>query len=128
FATAALQHVELLVLTINEYDTALRTAKLIRSRFPELKIVARARDLAMCDALFKAGVNQAFPETLEASLRLAAEALEELGSSHDDAETVLNGVRDTDYALVRQGPESLGTSIPERQTTDDQANGNHSSR
>lgn len=107
FASAALQHVELIVLTINEYDTALRAVKLIRSRFPELKIVARARDLAMCDALLQAGVSQAFPETLEASLRLAAEALEALGSSQDDAELILRGVRGTDYALVRYGPESV---------------------
>lgn len=105
-ATAALQHIELVVLTIDRHEPALRTAKLIRSRFPHLQIVARARDLAMCDALLQAGVSQAFPETLEASLRLAAEALEALGSTAEDAETVMRGVRGSDYALVRNGPES----------------------
>jgi hypothetical protein len=67
----------------------------------------------MCDALQQAGVSQAFPELLEASLRLAAEALEALGSSQDDADLVLREVRDTDYALVRNGPENV-SSPPEQ--------------
>jgi len=104
--TAAWQHVELVVLTIDKHNSALRAAKLIRAHFPDLQIVARARDLAMCDALLQAGVSQAFPETLEASLRLAAEALEALGNTADATEMVLRGVRGSDYALVRNGPES----------------------
>jgi glutathione-regulated potassium-efflux system protein KefB len=113
FAVASLQHVELVVLTIDKQDDALRAAKLIRAHSPRVTIIARARDLAMCDALQQAGVSQAFPELLEASLRLAAEALEALGSSQDDADLVLREVRDTDYALVRNGPENV-SSPPEQ--------------
>ena len=57
--------------------------------------------------LFRSGVRHAFPETLEASLRLAAESLEALGISTDDTAMLLRGVRSTDYALVRAGPEAL---------------------
>ena len=59
------------------------------------------------DALLQAGVNTAFPETLEASLRRAAEALQALGISTDETDMLLNGVRSTDYELVRYGPEGI---------------------
>ncbi len=106
FGNASLHQVDLVVLTIDDRHAAVRAATLIRTQMPEAKIVARARDLRTCDALLQAGVNQAFPETLEASLRLAAESLEALGISSDDTNQLLRGVRNTDYALVRNGPEA----------------------
>ena len=106
FGNAALHQVDLVVLTIDGQHAAVRAATLIRTQMPDVKIVARARDLNTCDSLLQAGVNQAFPETLEASLRLAAESLEALGISTDDTNLLLRGVRSTDYALVRNGPEA----------------------
>lgn len=102
----ALHRVDLVVLTIDNGTAAVRAATLIRSRMPQMMIVARARDLVICDALTQVGVREAVPETLEASLRLAAESLEALGISTDDTGMLLRGVRDTDYALVRSGPEA----------------------
>jgi glutathione-regulated potassium-efflux system ancillary protein KefC len=111
-ATGALQGVDLVVLTIDDQAVAVRAAAMIRSHAPQMTIVARARDLVSCDALFRAGVNTAFPETLEASLRLAAEALQALGISTDETDLLLHGVRSTDYALVRYGPEGTGVARP----------------
>ena len=104
-ATSPMQGVDLVVLTIDDQHAAVRAAAMIRSHAPEVTIVARARDLASCEALLRAGVNKAYPELLEASLRLAAEALEALGTSTDDTALLLRGVRDTDYALVRESEE-----------------------
>ena len=112
-ANASLQQVELFVLTIDDQHTALRAATLIRAHAPATKIVARARDLSTCDALLQAGVTLAYPETLEASLRLAAESLEALGISSDETGMLLRGVRSTDYALVRAGPESAPKPRPQ---------------
>ena len=72
-----------------------------------MTIVARARDLVTCDALQQVGVRHAFPEALEASLRLAAESLEALGVSTAESDMLLRGVRNTGYELVRTGPEGL---------------------
>ena len=110
FASPALQAVKLVVLTIDDGPTAVRAATLIRSHAPQVAIVARARDLVTCDALHLAGVKYAFPETLEASLRLAAESLEALGISTTETDSLLRGVRSADYELVRAGPESLSRS------------------
>ena len=106
FGNASLHGVDLVVLTIDDGSIAVRAATLIHTHAPSLMIVAHARDLATCDALHRAGVREAFPETLEASLRLAAESLEALGISTDDTGLLLNGVRRSAYALVRAGPES----------------------
>ncbi len=102
---ASLRHVDLVVLTIDNRRTAVRAASLIRSHLPQVNILARARDLASCDALLRAGASKAYPETLEASLRLAAETLEELGVGNAETEMLLSEVRSSDYALVRSGPE-----------------------
>ncbi|MCB1933155.1 MAG: cation:proton antiporter [Candidatus Accumulibacter sp.] len=104
---ASLQHVDLVLLTIDQRHTAVRAASLIRTQLPQVVIVARARDLASCDALLRAGASKAYPETLEASLRLAAETLESLGISDAETDMLLREVRSADYALVRSGPEGV---------------------
>lgn len=114
FNNPTLHSVDLVVLTIDNGLEAVRAATLIRSRMPQMMIVARARDLAICDALSQVGVREAVPETLEASLRLAAESLEALGISNDDTSLMLRGVRSTDYALVRNGPESAQSNSESR--------------
>ncbi len=101
----SLHELELVVLTIDSAHTVLKAASLIRSHRPEIKIVARARDLTICDALNALGVVGAVPEMLEVSLRIAAESLEALGVSIEDTSILVRGVRGDDYALVRPGPE-----------------------
>ena len=110
FASSALHEADLVVLTIDDRHAALRATAMIRTHSPDIAIVARARDLATCDALYRAGVNQAYPETLEASLRLGAESLEILGIPGEQTDLLLRGVRSSDYALVRTGPEAAASS------------------
>lgn len=83
----------------------LRATTLIRSLAPRTMIVARARDLAASKALLRAGANKAFPEAVEASLTLAAEALISIGVTAKDTGLFLRRVRNSDYALVRDAAE-----------------------
>lgn len=105
--SAALQSVELVILTIDDGNAAVRAAALIRTLAPHVTIVARAGNLVTSDALQRVGVAHAFPETLEASLRLAARSLEALGITTDETDMLLRGLRSSDYDIVRQGPEGL---------------------
>jgi CPA2 family monovalent cation:H+ antiporter-2 len=57
----------------------IRLARNLRRVFPDLPIVARARDTAHAAELYKAGASDAVPETLEASLQLSEAALVDLG-------------------------------------------------
>lgn len=98
-----LERIELMVMTLQNDQVAVRAAHLIRHLAPSLPIFARAGDLSACDQLVQAGVTRALPETLEASLRLAAESLEILGIGNDDTDTLIRDVRKTDYDLLRDG-------------------------
>jgi len=105
---AHIEKADLVVLTIDDRKAAVRATTLIRDLAPHTTIVARARDLATSDLLLRAGANKAFPEAVEASLRLAAEALESLGIGGEHTEMLVRGVRRNDYALVREGDNKGG--------------------
>jgi CPA2 family monovalent cation:H+ antiporter-2 len=67
------------ILTMDNPVLVIRLARTLRRAFADLPIVARARDTAHAAELYKAGVTDAVPETLEASLQLAEAALVDLG-------------------------------------------------
>lgn len=110
--TAPVREARLVVLTIDDHQAAVRAVTLIRAQVPQAVILARARDLVTSDALMRAGATLAYPEALEASLRLAAATLEALGISTDETDGLLHGVRRSDYALVRAGPEEERPAEP----------------
>ena len=67
------------ILTMDNPVLVGRLAMILREAFPGLPIIARARDTAHAAKLYKAGVTDAVPETLEASLQLSEAALVDLG-------------------------------------------------
>ena len=105
---AQIEKIDLVVITLDDREAALRAIRLIRDLAPRAIIVARARDLVTSSALMQAGANKAFPELVEASLRLAAEALESLGVTGEQTEMLVRGVRRADYALVREKADQEG--------------------
>jgi len=67
------------ILTMDEPVTAQRIVRKLRAQFPDLPILARARDADHAAQLYKAGASYAVPETLESSLQLSEAALVETG-------------------------------------------------
>ena len=59
------------VLTMDDPVLTARIAKRLRDEHPALPIIARARDTDHAAALYRAGVTDAVPEALEASLQLS---------------------------------------------------------
>ena len=68
-----------LILTMDNPVLVKRLAKQLRTIFPDLPIVARARDATHAAELYRAGVTDAVPETLESSLQLSEAALVDIG-------------------------------------------------
>jgi len=68
-----------LVLTMDEPVQIVRTVRRVRAAYPELTIIARARDAAHAAELYRAGATDAVPETLESSLQLSEAVLVDLG-------------------------------------------------
>ncbi|MGE3395334.1 MAG: cation:proton antiporter [Sphingomonas sp.] len=68
-----------LVLTMDDPVLTVRLTRRMRAAFPDLVIVARARDPKHAAELYKAGATDAVPETLESSLQLSEAVLVDLG-------------------------------------------------
>lgn len=67
------------ILTMDEPVGAQRLVRKLREQYPELPIIARARDVSHAAALYRAGATHAVPETLESSLQLSEAVLVDLG-------------------------------------------------
>ncbi|MDU0339655.1 cation:proton antiporter domain-containing protein [Bosea rubneri] len=74
-----LQEATALIVTIDNQRAVDEIVKAARAMRPDLVIVARARDARHARHLYEIGVNDAVPETIEASLQLSEAALVGLG-------------------------------------------------
>jgi CPA2 family monovalent cation:H+ antiporter-2 len=74
-----LDRAEALILTMDDPVQTVILARRVRSWAPHLTIIARARDAGHAAELYRAGVTDAVPETLESSLQVAEAVLVELG-------------------------------------------------
>jgi monovalent cation:H+ antiporter-2, CPA2 family len=98
-------HVErasLVVITVDHSETALRVVTHLHRLCPHVPIIARARDLKMSGQLKAAGATHAFPEAIEASLRLAEAALKLLHVPEDSIDSAVQEVRDANYNPVAE--------------------------
>jgi CPA2 family monovalent cation:H+ antiporter-2 len=74
-----LGHAAALVLTMDDPVLVAQIARRVRGWCPDLAIIARARDTTHAAQLYKAGVTDAVPETVEASLQLSEAVLVDIG-------------------------------------------------
>ncbi len=99
-AAIQVQRASLVVITIDNAATAYRAISHLRRTCPQVPVIARARDLEASTRLLDAGAVHAYPETIEASLRLGATALQLLQVRSDAIDQVLQDVRDWGYKPV----------------------------
>ena len=67
------------ILTMDEHVLAQHMVRKLRAAYPDLPIIARAKDTRHAAELYKAGASTAVPETLESSLQLSEAVLVDLG-------------------------------------------------
>jgi CPA2 family monovalent cation:H+ antiporter-2 len=102
------------ILTMDNPVLINRLTRKLRRTFPDLPIVARARDTAHAAELYKAGVSDAVPETLEASLQLSEAALVDLGVAMGPVIASIHEKRDELRAQIKaeaeleEAPRRLG--------------------
>jgi glutathione-regulated potassium-efflux system ancillary protein KefC/glutathione-regulated potassium-efflux system protein KefB len=82
---AGAEKAKVFVLAIDDVDASIRTAQMIRSQFPKLKVFARARNRQHTFSLMDAGVKHIMRETLLSSLELTTQVLQELGETQASA-------------------------------------------
>lgn len=90
----------LVIMTTYRNDFGLHATRFLRERCPHIPIIARAHDLNMATALHDAGATHAYPEAIEASLRLATIAMDMLSLPREDIDQLMTDVRSWDYQPV----------------------------
>ncbi|HMV54332.1 MAG TPA: cation:proton antiporter [Rhodocyclaceae bacterium] len=103
-AAARAEQASLAIVTVDSHAVALRAVSALRRHCLQLPVIARARDLDASAALVGAGAMHAYPETIEASLRLGATALRILQHPVVDIDRMLQDIRDRDYRPVIETP------------------------
>ncbi|MAC47783.1 MAG: portal protein [Oceanospirillum sp.] len=94
---AHLREASLVVMTIDHTPSALRAIHHIRTDYPNVPIISRAKDLEACNSLQEAGATHAFPEAMESSLHLGGETLKMINVREHEVEALLDEVRNAGY-------------------------------
>jgi len=110
------------ILTMDEHVAAQRLVRSLRAQFPDLPIIARARDASHAAELYRAGATHAVPETLESSLQLSEAVLVELGTAMGPVIASIHEMRDElreqimEEGELEEKPKLKSASLSERHT------------
>lgn len=96
------ERASLVVITVDSTTSSLATLAYLRRACPQVPVISRARDLASSTRLLEAGATRAYPEMIEASLRLGASALEVLNVPDEEVNEMVQNVRDLGYRPVAE--------------------------
>ncbi len=99
---ARAEQAKFLVLAIDDVEASVRTAAMVRKHFPNLTILARARNRHHAHLLMELGVRIIVRETLFSSLRLAENLLEELGMEQQAVARTIATFRKHDNDLLQR--------------------------
>jgi glutathione-regulated potassium-efflux system ancillary protein KefC len=92
----------LLVLAIDDPEDSVKCAQLVRHHFPNLSIIARARNRTHAHRLAEMGVTRYYRETWHTSMEMALQSLLQLHMPLSDATTAIANFRDHDLALLKR--------------------------
>ncbi|TNF45773.1 MAG: potassium transporter [Bacteroidetes bacterium] len=82
---AGIKHAKLVILSMAEYDEALKVADYLKKNYPHVKILARAKDIYHAFEFFKRNVNIVQREVFDSAAELGEKALVQLGFSRYEA-------------------------------------------
>lgn len=99
---AGIKTARMLILSMAEHDEALEIAKLIRQKYPQLKILARAKDLFHVFEYFNLGITSVQREMFHSASELGEKALVELGFSKYDAYRSTRTFQHHEQAVIQE--------------------------
>jgi glutathione-regulated potassium-efflux system protein KefB len=97
---------------VDDKQAALRIVEMVKAEFPSVRLHVRAYDRIHAIELMKANVDFQMRETFESALGFGRVTLETLGLTRDEAELVIDHVRDRDAQRMEiQFHEGLAAAI-----------------
>ena len=100
--TAGAANAKILVIAVDDKEHSLKIVDLANEHFPNLTIIARARDVTHWHELRDRGVMQVQREMFESSLQSGASALEALGQTPDQLQASISRFREHNLALFEK--------------------------
>lgn len=89
-------HAQLVMVCVDNTETAIRIAELMKAEFPLVLVMARSYDRAAALRLVEAGVEYQIRETVESAFAFGSAALEKLGVLEPEATEIMRDVRRRD--------------------------------
>ncbi len=99
---AGAEHAKLLVVALEKPEDVLRTVEVAKRNFPNLRVLARARNRRHAYLLMERGVHGMVRDTFHSSLNLAEQALTALGIDAGAASRAVALFRDHDERTLRE--------------------------
>lgn len=105
---AGIDQARAFVLTIGNAEVSVRTARVVRENFPDIRIIAAARNRRHAYALLNAGADTVLRETFLSSLELSTETLKAIGLSASEAARAAAMFRAHDERLIAEQAAAAG--------------------
>ena len=99
---AGAESAKVLVIALDDMEASVRVAEMVRRKFPQLRVVARARNRNHVHALMGAGVDHFVRETFFSSLRLTEIVLEALDVPEAQAKRAIELFRRHDDQILHE--------------------------
>lgn len=90
------------ILAIDEVDTSIECAEVVREKFPHLKIFGRARNRGHAFELMERGITRVKRETFDASVYFVAELFQEMGYSEEKAMDLIEKFKTHDEIMLTE--------------------------
>ncbi len=99
---AKVENTRLFVLAVNNIETSIKIASVLRKHFPRVPIYARARNRFHCYKLLDLKVEVLYRDSYLSSLEMAREVLRGLGVARAEAERTVRMFREYDETLLKR--------------------------
>ena len=99
---AGAENAKVFVLAISNLEESVRIAETVTRHFPQLKIIARARNRRHAHKLMDLGIDLIYRETLQSSLSMSEAVLTTLGRSEAQAREIAQAFCEHDAKLLRE--------------------------
>ncbi|UOG56619.1 monovalent cation:proton antiporter-2 (CPA2) family protein [Leptospira noguchii] len=99
--SAGAEHADLFILAIQDIDISVKVAELIKKNFPNLTIIARARNREHVFKLMELGIQVIRRDTFASALELAGETLSQLGFMDSEVEKKVKKFRAHDELTLK---------------------------
>ena len=99
---AGAAHARFLILAIDDIEASMRTAEAVARHFPNLTIIARARNRRHEYHLMDLGIEHIYRETLLSSLEMSRQLLMGFGISEEEASRIIATFHEKDVQLIRE--------------------------